>query len=126
MKVTEIAFTGTPVTDMKRARAFYEGLLGFKPTMESAGGMWVEYDFGNGTFGIGCYGDVWKPSPQGTCIAFEVEDVDAEISNLRSKGVKIVLAPMDSPVCRFGMISDPDGNQIMIHKRNKTATNPQP
>jgi len=124
MKVTEIAFTGTPVTDMKRSRAFYEGVLGFKNTMESAGGTWVEYDFGNGTFAIGCYGDVWKPSSDGTCIAFEVEDVDAEIANLRSKGVRIVLEPTNSPVCRFGMICDPDGNKIMIHKRNNTATTP--
>jgi hypothetical protein len=28
IKVTEIAFTGYPVTDMPRARAFYEGTLG--------------------------------------------------------------------------------------------------
>ena len=32
MKVTDIAFTGIPVTDMKRARAFYEGVLGLKPS----------------------------------------------------------------------------------------------
>jgi len=25
---------------------------------------------------------------------------------------------MDSPVCRFGMICDPDGNKIIIHKRH--------
>ncbi len=36
--ITEIAFTGTPVTDIKRAREFYEDALGLKPTMESAGG----------------------------------------------------------------------------------------
>ena len=124
MKVTEIAFTGTPVTDMKRARGFYEGVLGFKPAMDSAGGMWIEYEFGNGTFGIGCYGDVWKPSSDGTCIAFEVEDVDAEFSSLKSKGVKIDLEPMNSPVCRFGIIRDPDGNRIMIHKRTTTPTPP--
>src|SRR5215831_11497907 len=98
MNVTEIAFTGTPVTDIQRARAFYEGVLGLKPTMESAGGMWVEYEVGNGTFGIGCYGDVWKPSSDGTCIAFEVENVDAEISALKSKGVKVAMEAMDSPV----------------------------
>ncbi|HYR57623.1 MAG TPA: VOC family protein, partial [Chthoniobacteraceae bacterium] len=63
--ITEIAFTGTPVTDIKRARAFYEDVLGLKPTMESAGGMWVEYDIGAATFGIGCYGEAWQPSPQG-------------------------------------------------------------
>jgi catechol 2,3-dioxygenase-like lactoylglutathione lyase family enzyme len=42
--ITGIAYTGSPVTDIKRARAFYEGILGLKPSMESAGGMWVEYD----------------------------------------------------------------------------------
>ncbi len=62
--IIEIAFTGTPVTDIKRARQFCEGALGFKPAMESAGGMWMEYEIGNGTFGIGCHGDVWKPSDQ--------------------------------------------------------------
>jgi hypothetical protein len=32
MKVTEIAFTGYPVTNLKRARQFYEGVLGLKPS----------------------------------------------------------------------------------------------
>jgi len=115
--ITEIAFTGTPVTDIKRARAFYEDALGFKPTMESAGGLWVEYDIGTGTFGIGSFGDDWKPSPQGTCVAFEVDDLDAEVARLRAKGVPIHGDPMDSPVCRFVIVSDPDGNKIMLHKR---------
>ena len=117
MKVIEIAFTGTPVTDIKRARAFYEGVLGLKPTKESAGGMWVEYDVGNGTLGIGCYGEVWKPSADGTCVAFEVDDLDAEIAQLKSAGVKFATGSTDTPVCRFAMICDPDGNRIMIHRR---------
>jgi predicted enzyme related to lactoylglutathione lyase len=117
MQVLEIAFTGTPVTDMKRARAFYEGVLGLTPTMESAGGLWVEYDIGHGTFGIGCYGDVWKPSSDGTCIAFEVEDLDAEIAHLESTDVPLILPITETPLCRFAMISDPDGNKILIHKR---------
>ncbi len=117
MKIIEIAFTGTPVTDIKRARAFYEGVLGLKPTMESAGGLWVEYDIGNGTFGIGCYGEVWKPSPDGTCVAFEVDDLDAEISRLKSKSVTFAMGVTDTPLCRFAIICDPDGNKILIHKR---------
>jgi predicted enzyme related to lactoylglutathione lyase len=115
--ITEIAFTGTPVTDIKRAREFYEGVMGLKPTMESAGGLWVEYDVGPGTFAIGCYGDAWKPSPDGTCIAFEVDDLDAEISRLKSRGVTFAVEAMESPVCRFAIACDPDGNKIMIHKR---------
>jgi predicted enzyme related to lactoylglutathione lyase len=115
--ITEIAFTGTPVTDIKRAREFYEGVLGFKPAMESAGGMWVEYEIGNGTFAIGCYGDQWKPSKDGTGIAFETDDFDAEIARLKSLGVKFSLERMPTPICHFAIICDPDGNNIFIHKR---------
>ena len=115
--ITEISYAGTPVTDIKRAREFYEGSLGLKPTMESAGGMWVEYTIGGSTFAIGCYGEVWKPSRDGTCVAFEVDNLDAEISRLKSKGVKFAMEAMDSPICRFAIALDPDGNQVMIHKR---------
>ena len=115
--ITEIAFTGSPVTDIKRARAFYEGILGLKPTMESAGGLWVEYDVGPATIGIGCYGEAWKPSPDGTCVGFEVDNLDAEVARLKSKGVAVSMDIMDTPVCRFAMIRDPDGNRILLHKR---------
>lgn len=116
--LTEIAFAGTPVTDIKRARAFYEGVLGFKPAMESAGGLWVEYEIGNGTFGIGSYGDVWKPSSDGTCVAFEADDFDAEIARLKSFGVKFATDVMPTPLCQFAIVCDPDGNRILIHKRH--------
>lgn len=116
--ITEIAFTGTPVTNIKRARAFYEGVLGLKPTMESAGGLWVEYNIGEGTFGIGCYGESWKPSAQGTCVAFEVDNLDAELARVKSKGVPVHMEITDAPVCRFAIICDPDGNKVMLHKRN--------
>jgi len=105
------------VTDIKRAREFYEGVLGLKPAMESAGGLWVEYEIGHGTFAIGCYGDVWKPTNQGTLVAFEVENLNETLAQLKSHDVKFSLEPTDSPVCRFAIISDPDGNQVMIHKR---------
>ena len=115
--IKELAFTGTPVTDMKRARAFYEGVLGLKPTMESAGGMWVDYDVAGGMLGLGCYGDVWKPSRDGTCVGFEVDDPVAEIARLKSHGVTVLMEVTETPVCHFGMIADPDGNRILIHKR---------
>jgi predicted enzyme related to lactoylglutathione lyase len=115
--ITEIAFTGTPVTDMKRAREFYEGALGLKPALESAGGLWVEYEIGGSTLGLGCYGEVWKPSPEGTCVAFEVDDLDAEMARLKSRNVKFHLEATATPVCNFAIIFDPDGNKILIHKR---------
>jgi hypothetical protein len=46
MKVTEIAFSVYPVTDLKRARAFYEGTLCLKPGMvfENEGAGYIEYE----------------------------------------------------------------------------------
>ncbi len=114
--ITEIAFTGIPVTDMARARAFYEDVLGLKKTMESAGGKWIEYDIGAGTLGIGSYPG-WEPSAQGTTVGFEVDNLDEELSRLKARNVMVLMEIMDTPVCRFAMIGDPDGNKIIIHKR---------
>ena len=69
MKVTQIAFVGIPVTEMKRAREFYEGVLGLHPDPEMTGEMWTEYPIGAGTLAIACIGDEWKPSDQGTSAA---------------------------------------------------------
>jgi predicted enzyme related to lactoylglutathione lyase len=114
--ITEMSFVAVPVTDMKRSRAFYEGVIGLKPTAEFTGENWIEYDLGTGTFGLGNYPG-WTPSPQGTVVAFEVDDLDAEMARLKSNGVVIAFDVMDSPVCRCAMVCDPDGNKIMIHKR---------
>jgi hypothetical protein len=27
------------------------------------------------------------------------------------------MAATDTPVCRFAIVSDPDGNKVMLHKR---------
>jgi predicted enzyme related to lactoylglutathione lyase len=117
MKIIALEFTGTPVTDIKRARAFYEGLLGLKPTTESLGGQLVEYAIGKGTFTIGCLGEAFKPSPDGTFVAFEVDNLDAAITQLKTQGVKFAMKATDLPTSRFAMIFDPDENKIMIHKR---------
>jgi predicted enzyme related to lactoylglutathione lyase len=118
MKIIEIEFTGTPVTDIKRSRAFYEGVLELKPTMESLGGQLVEYAIGNGIFTIGCLGEAFKSSPDGTFVAFEVDNLDTAITQLESQGVKFAMKATALPTSRFAMIFDPDGNKIMIHKRN--------
>ena len=84
---------------------------------ESLGGPLVEYRIGHGIFTLACLGDPWKPSPDGTFIAFEVEDLDAEIADLESKGVKFAMKATEFSTAWFAMIFDPDGNKIMIHKR---------
>ena len=54
MKVTDIAFTGYPVTNMPRARDFSEKKPGLSPTVYELekGASWVEYDMRSGTLAI--------------------------------------------------------------------------
>src|SRR5438046_2085503 len=116
MKATNSAFTGIPVTDMKRARAVYEGALGLKPSAEFGEGVWIEYDLGDDTLAIGSVGDQWKPSPDGTSVAIEVDDFEAAIKDLKRANVTFAAEGIESPVCRMAVVQDPDGNKIIIHK----------
>jgi predicted enzyme related to lactoylglutathione lyase len=112
-----IAFTGSSVTDMKRARAFYENVLGLNPSEEMAGGKWIEYEVGGGTFAITNIDPEWRPSDQGTAIAFEVDDIDVTIGKLKESGAKFFLDKSETPVCWTAIIYDPDRNKVVIHKR---------
>jgi predicted enzyme related to lactoylglutathione lyase len=121
MKIVEIAFTGYPVTDMRRARAFYEDVLKLESTrtFENEDRHWIEYDLGPSTFAISnMSSEDWKPSKDGPAIAFEVEDFDAAVARLRANNVKFTLDPFETPVCRMAIVLDPDGNSICIHKRH--------
>lgn len=119
MKVIELAFCCYAVTDMARARSFYEGVLNLKPTTvsNSEHGSWVEYEFGPYALAIGS-APGFKPSPDGCSAALEVEDFDAAIAHLKKHGVKFRMEAMPTGICRMAMIFDPDGNTICIHKRN--------
>jgi len=119
MKVLEIAFACYAVTDMVRARAFYEGVLGLKPTTvtDTEHGKWTEYEFGPHALAIGS-APGFKPNPDGCSVALEVDDFDKSIAELKQQNVKFRIEPLPTPVCRMAMIYDPDGNTICIHKRN--------
>ena len=116
MKITNLAFVGTPVTDMARAREFYEGVLGLRVAEEMMSGKWIEYSLGNNTLAIASVGPDWLPSDQGTGAALEVEDFDEAIKWLQDRHVPFAVEPFESPCCRMAIVQDPDGNNIVIHK----------
>jgi predicted enzyme related to lactoylglutathione lyase len=74
-----------PAKDVGRARKFYEETIGLKAKEEIAGG--VAYEFAGGT---GCF---LYPTPNaGTSKAsqafWQVDDVEREVAELRSRGVR--------------------------------------
>ncbi len=123
IRVLAFAFTGYPVTDMARARTFYEGVLGLQTGMvwEDGERAWVEYELGGHTLAINTSSPQWKPSRDGPALALEVEDFDATIAVLRQRGTRFTVEPLKVPTCRLAVILDPDGNSIAIHQRAATA-----
>ncbi len=120
MHIIDFAFFAYAVSDMKKARAFYEGVLNLRPNSEydgSANPNWVEYDIGAATLGIGCAPGMWDPSPKGASAALEVADFDEALASLKAKDVPIIMGPHEFPSCRMVVIADPDGNRITLHQR---------
>ena len=73
-----------PAKDVARARRFYEGKLGLKPTQEIAGG--VVYEFAGKT---ACF--LYSTPNAGTSQAsqafWQVEDIEREVAELKARGV---------------------------------------
>lgn len=112
-----------PVSDINRARNFYEKILGLSVGKISAGGSWVEYDLpGGGCFAITTLAEGIKPSANsGGSVAFEVEDLDTLVSKLKTDGIKFKLDIFPSPVCRMAVILDSEGNALTLHQLHKKA-----
>ena len=122
MKISEVAFIAYPVTDVARARSFYEGVLGLSASLEheiQPGVWWIEYEIAGVAVAIS---NAWPPSGQsGPGVAFEVESLEESLAELKAAGVVVTYGPMDSPVCDFFGVKDPDGNDITFHKRKSAS-----
>ncbi len=72
-----------PAQDLQRAKAFYADKLDLKPSEERPGGL--RYRCGNGWFSL--FQSSGAPSGQHTQMAWEVEDIEAIVAELRGRGV---------------------------------------
>ncbi len=111
-----VAFFVYPVTDMARARKFYEETLGLQLGMNFQD-AWVEFDLAGQTLDITNMDMGHQPGAKGGAIAFEVDDYGKAIAALKEKKAPFVMDTYETPVCHFAVVADPDGNQVMIHRR---------
>jgi catechol 2,3-dioxygenase-like lactoylglutathione lyase family enzyme len=110
-----IAFTVYAVSDMTRARQFYENVLGLIPSRNINNEFFLEYDLGENTFAIGCKTPELYKRPSSS-IAFEVDNLDIALEKIKQHNIPILYGPSDNPGCRTFAIADPDGNLITLHE----------
>lgn len=117
----KIAFTMFSIEDAKRARAFYEDVLGLTRGLASPEGTWTEYDLPGG----GCLALFRHPDPAharpagGAGVALEVADLDALNERLRAAGVVYQGDMVHGPNCRMSNILDSEGNTLILHELAK-------
>jgi catechol 2,3-dioxygenase-like lactoylglutathione lyase family enzyme len=112
-----------PVSDMERARAFYEGKLGLTVQQEDPGG--VNYAVGSSTIFV--YPSEFAGTNQATAAGLEVTDLDGAMAEMRSAGVtfeeydlpgmKTENGVVEMEGARGAWFKDPDGNILSLLER---------
>ena len=74
-----------PAQDLERARRFYSEKLGLEPVDERPGGLLYK-PTGGGEFAL--FQSAGAPSGTHTQMGWEVDDIDAVVAELRSRGVE--------------------------------------
>ena len=121
MLESAVANAAIAVSDLDRARTFYEGTLGLRPREERAGG--VIYEAGRGTAFL-VYLSQFAGTSKSTAMSFQVEDVDRLVKELRDRGVAFEdydlpglkttdwIADIEGE--RAAWFKDPDGNILAL------------
>jgi len=73
-----------PAQDLLRARRFYADVLGLEPVEERPGGL--RYEGASGWFAL--FESAGRSSGEHTQVAFEVDDLDATVRELRDRGLE--------------------------------------
>ncbi len=113
--ISSIDFVAVPSTDPDRTRIFYVDTLGLRPDEHGKFEFWA---------GQTCFG-IWDPAQLGMPfapqknghIALHVDDITAARAELEAKGVEFLGETLDTGVCHMALFSDPDGNDLMLHRR---------
>ena len=109
-------FISVPTRDMTRAQQFYGETLGLP---RSADSDFVGFDTGNVTVLLvdpDAIGVAFAPNQNG--FALRVPDVVEARRELESRGVEFFGEVVDTGVRQMAFFADPDGNGIVLHRRN--------
>jgi predicted enzyme related to lactoylglutathione lyase len=109
-----------PVTDINRAKTFYEKLLDITLDMQDFMNMKLAFFpmtmDAYGATGALVTADGYAPSGTGVVIYFSVEDIEGVLGKAAKNGGKILLPKMDIGEYGFiGHFSDPEGNRLGLH-----------
>jgi predicted enzyme related to lactoylglutathione lyase len=109
--IESIARIRLPVTEMDRAVAFYRDNLGLEVVEHD--GDWSEVTAGDQRIGLNA-----NESPAGdggAVVAFNVDDLDSAVEEMKGNGVEFAGEISEHPWGRIAPFKDPDGNYLQLY-----------
>lgn len=108
-----------PVTDMDRAVAFYQDVLGLELHRQIVDDYEMAFfprdDRQPGASGALARGDVYKPSHDGSLIYFDVADIDAVLARATAHGSQVLYAKKNIGEAGYvAEFEDSEGNRIAL------------
>lgn len=77
----------------------------------------MEYDLpGGGCLALTHFIEDQPSATAGGTIAFEVEDLDSLMRQLKDRGVPFRSDVIHSPVCRMAVCEDSEGDSVLLHQ----------
>ena len=116
--IKDIAFTGYPCADVTATRDWYEKNLGLKfagAYGENGKEQYNESHLGSTAFALVTHEWMERKPGTGVGVAFEVEDLEKLIKDLRANGITVSDA-YETPVCKMSTLDDPEGNKVTLHQ----------
>lgn len=112
-----------PVTDMARAKAFYEHVFGLTLELNNLGPLQMAFfpmkPDQYGSAGGLVKHEAYAPSHGGTMVYFTVHDIDAALKRATERGGKVLSQKKSIGEYGFvGHFEDSEGNRIAVHSRN--------
>ena len=120
MIVERTDFIAVPVTDMERSKQFYGETLGLPAVGDPDAQGFPEYQLGENVsvylLSLESIGGAFR-GPHDAGFALRVPDVHEARKELEAKGVQFNGDVLDTGVCHMAFFADPDGNQMVLHRR---------
>ncbi len=123
-KMNMVAWFEIPVSDMDRAKAFYETVFQVEVKLVDFGGLQMGWfpDRGeaHGATGTLIKQESYIPSQEGTLVYFHSEDVQNELNRIEAAGGSIYQpkTQISSEHGFMGVFIDTEGNRIALHSNS--------
>ncbi len=112
-----ISYVEINVTDLARARAFYEQAFGWRFNDYGPDYAGIQAPDGDGE--VGGLGVGREPGPGGPLVLVGSDDLPTSLEAVRSAGGEVTEGPYDYPGGSRFHFSDPDGNVLGVYQSSE-------